>query len=366
MVAESLAERLRRRIEHSGPLPVSAFVQAALYDAEEGFYARPDSGGRAGRRGDFLTAPEVGPLFGAVIAGALDRWWDDLGRPDRFPVFEWGAGPGTLARSVLDAEPEVVSSGVLSWCAIEQSSAQRSSHPEHPLVVSAASVTEARAAAGFGAEPVPGVVLANELLDNLAFDIFEWTGSAWVEQRVAVAAAGGFETVAAAADATVAGTLATLVPEAAPGVTVPWQAAARSWVGEARAQLCEGRVVVLDYGATTAELAGRGGWLRTYRSHDDRADWLEDPGSCDITTDVAVDQIQIDWPARREQSQAEFLEVHGIDDLVEEGRLFWESAAHVGDLAALKARSRVREAEALLDPAGMGDFRVMEWVVACL
>ena len=62
----------------------------------------PDAGGRAGRsRGDFLTSPEVGPLFGAVLARALDGWWDDLGRPDPFVVVDAGAGPGTLARSIL-------------------------------------------------------------------------------------------------------------------------------------------------------------------------------------------------------------------------------------------------------------------------
>ena len=363
MAAESLADRLRHRIEQSGPLPVSAFVEAALYDPVGGFYAGSAGTGRAGRRGDFLTAPEVGPLFGAVIARAVDAWWVELGRPDPFPVLEWGAGPGTLARSVLDAEPEVLGSGALRWCAIERSSAQRRTHPEHPFVISAPSVGAAREAAGLGSEPVRGVVLANELLDNLPFDIFEWTGSTWVERRVAVVAGGGFETVVTPADETVASAVGALVPDPAPGVTIPWQAAARSWVAQAVAELVEGRLVVFDYGATTAELAARGGWLRTYRDHDDRADWLEAPGSCDITTDVALDQVQLDWPAHTERSQAEFLRAHGIDELVDEGRRRWRTTAHVGDLAALKARSRVREAEALLDPAGMGGFRVIEWVV---
>ncbi len=63
----ALADRLRARIRADGPITVGAFVEAALYDTDDGFYA---TGGRAGRRGDFLTAPEVGPLFGAVIARA--------------------------------------------------------------------------------------------------------------------------------------------------------------------------------------------------------------------------------------------------------------------------------------------------------
>src|SRR5215213_9313391 len=77
-------------------------MDLALYDPAHGFYA---TGGGAGRRGDFLTSPEVGPLFGAVVARALDAWWDDLGRPDPFLVVEAGAGTGTLARDVLAAGP---------------------------------------------------------------------------------------------------------------------------------------------------------------------------------------------------------------------------------------------------------------------
>jgi hypothetical protein len=55
--------------------------------------------------------------------------------------------------------------------------------------------------------------------------------------------------------------------------------------------------------------------------------------------------------------------MHGIDALVDEGRRIWEASAGIGDLPALRARSRVREAEALCDPAGMGGFRVLEWTV---
>jgi hypothetical protein len=61
-------------------------------------------------------------------------------------------------------------------------------------------------------------------------------------------------------------------------------------------------------------------------------------------------------------TQADWLRAHGIDDLVAEGRRTWAERAHVGDLAALAARSRIGEAEALLDPAGLGAFRVVEWV----
>ena len=71
-VAEIVAERARRL----GPLPFDEVVDLALYHPEFGFYSR---GGGAGRGQDFLTSPEVGPLFGAVLANALDAWWRELG-----------------------------------------------------------------------------------------------------------------------------------------------------------------------------------------------------------------------------------------------------------------------------------------------
>src|SRR3954465_4393107 len=102
MAPTPVAARLVERIARHGPLPYEVFVDAALYDPAGGFYA---TGGAAGRRGAFLTAPEVGPLFGAVLARALDAWWRELGRPDPYVVVDAGAGPGTLARSVLRAGP---------------------------------------------------------------------------------------------------------------------------------------------------------------------------------------------------------------------------------------------------------------------
>ena len=92
-----------------------------------------------------------------------------------------------------------------------------------------------------------------------------------------------------------------------------------------------------------------------------RSHSLEDPGSQDVTCEVAVDQLS---PAPDHQwSQAGWLALHGLDELVEEGRRTWTERAAIGDLAALEARSRVREAEALTDPSGLGAFQVLEWVV---
>jgi SAM-dependent MidA family methyltransferase len=152
-----------------------------------------------------------------------------------------------------------------------------------------------------------------------------------------------------------------LVPHPSDGCRVPVAEAAADWIEQALVRVDRGRVVVLDYGAPTAELGERdGGWLRTYRGHDRGGAALEAPGTQDITGDVPTDQVPTPTSDR---SQAEFLAEHGIAALVEEGRQVWADRAHLGDLEAIRARSRVGEAEALTDPSGLGAFRVLEWVV---
>jgi SAM-dependent MidA family methyltransferase len=300
-------------------------VELALYDPDFGFY---QTGGAAGRKGDFLTSPEVGPLFGTVLARAIETWWAELGRPEPFTVVEAGAGRGAL-RSAITAACRAP----LRYVAVERSAALRGED----------------AVADLPGEPFVGVVLANELLDNLPFGLLERTTTGWAEVRV---------------DADVR---EVLVPVEGPaldapvGARIPVQRAARAWVETALGLVAAGRVIVFDYADTSASMARRPwtDWVRTYRGHTRGGRPLEGLGSQDITCEVAVDQLPAPTSNR---SQADFLRAHGLDALVAEARRAWEERAHIGDLQALVARSRVHEAAALTDPAGLGAFRALEWV----
>jgi SAM-dependent MidA family methyltransferase len=307
------------------------YQERCLYDSDRGFYA---TGGRAGRRGgDFITSPEVGPLFGEVVARALRGWWEDAGRPATWTVAEAGAGRGALAAAVLRAEAMV--DVPLRYVCVERSATLRGGIAgDLPGQVGRVEVVE----------ELPGdadVIVANELLDNLPVRIVERTAEGWAEVWV---------------PDQLRPTDLDLDVDAPVGTRLPVFVEAAAWIDDARRRA--GRVVAFDYGVrSTTELIGRI-WLRTYSSHGRDVDPYVEPGSVDITVDVAFDQLPA---AGSIATQADALAAWGIDELVEAGRRTWAERAHLGDLTAVRARSRVREAEALLDPAGLGAFLVAEW-----
>jgi len=347
------------------------YMDIALYDESIGFYATT---GRAGRRGDFLTSPEVGPLFGALLARRLDEEWFALGSPEIFVVVEFGAGPGTLARSVAFASPEC--SPALRYLMVERSAEQRALHAEHldgwMGDLDAAGVdTFVRdlqpgpqfASSSTAPDGFTGVVLANELLDNLAFDIVRHDGERNFERLDVHHAEDGLEFVVAPTE--VPASLAPVLVSAAVGEWMPLQEQAVHWLMSAIDRLERGVVIAIDYGATTAEITARSemGWLRTFVGQERGGHPLDAPGSCDITTDVAVDQLRAAIEPTVMATQRQVLERLGIDQLVEEGRKIWTENAAAPDVAALRARSRIGEAESLLQSGGLGDFLFLEWTI---
>src|SRR5262245_124656 len=245
------ADVIAAHIRREGSITFDAFMDLALYDPEHGFFAVGHGAGRAG--GDFITSPEVGPLFGACVAAAIDRTWRSLGSPDPMLVVEAGAGNGRLAREVLRAAPDCLPA--LRYALVERSATLRSRQREllpiepadealGPFVARGTDeeLTPVHAAgpvfaslAALPEMPLDAVVIANELLDNLPFGIAEWDGRRWNEVRVTVDGAGFAELLVPASpsdDAMLRALRHDNRPQPPPGTRVPLPRGVEAWLAE--------------------------------------------------------------------------------------------------------------------------------------
>ena len=269
-VSDGVEAYVLELVRRHGSVSADVVIDAALYGTG-GFYEVGGSAG--GRGGDFLTSVEVGPLFGAVVARALDEWWEGMGRPDPFVVVDAGAGPGTLCRTVLAARPECAKA--LRYVLVERSATLRARHAERialeepALAFAPVDPDTEQSAAGLAEGPIcvslakmprlsgSCIVLANELLDNLPFGLAECRGGTWQEVRVTDDRDALAEYLAPL-DNEAAGALARVAPDAPDGARVPLQRHARRWL-QAAFDVAgpAGRVVVFDYCSRTT--AGAGG-----------------------------------------------------------------------------------------------------------
>ena len=346
-----MRDRLIARIEAEGPLPFEEFMRAALYDPDGGFFSGPVV--RSEKAGDFLTSPEVSPMFGETLAGFVRAEAERIG-VDAPVVVDAGAGSGSLLRPLLDALGPVGD----VW-AVEVSSAAGEAL--------AARVPEARVVGGLGEIPsgLRGVILANELLDNLPAALVVRSGDGWMEQQVGVAD-GDLTMVEAPARSAVAAWADSYGGPVPEGGWVEVQIEAYEWVGRAIGLLGAGALVAIDYGDTAEGLLPRReeGTLRTYRAHHLGPDPLLEPGATDITMDVAFTAAVAAAEAAGADAglhrQDDFLTGLGLGERLRVLRRHELELAREGKtMERLKVRSDLGDGRTLLHPRGLGDFRVL-------
>jgi len=150
------------------------------------------------------------------------------------------------------------------------------------------------------------------------------------------------------------------------GARLPIPRGLDAWLAACSQALRSGTLIVIDYVDDAAGLVARGpgGWLRTYRAHARGGPPLSAPGAQDITADVVREQLghaarASGLSVASDRSQTDWLRELGIEALAESGRQTWQARANVGDLEAIAGRSRVVEAAALTDAAGLGAHLVV-------
>ena len=265
-------------------------MDLALY-APGGFYDRPP----VGPDGHFVTSPHVHPVFGTHLANAVLEGWSELGRPTPLHVVEVAAGDGTLGASMLPALEGID----LVYRAVERTEGALRALAERGLDATA----DLGEALG---EAFTGVVVANELLDNMPFRIVRRDGGGEHHELLVDHDGSGLRFVEAPCPAD----LLELAPAIAPGDEAPVPTGALRFVERLASALERAFVLLVDYGWDDAPGASvdpaEAAWqdrptapddedddddppariVHAYRNHRATADVLSDPGSRDITAGV--------------------------------------------------------------------------------
>jgi SAM-dependent MidA family methyltransferase len=264
-----------------GWLPFDRYMELALYAPGLGYYAtakRPFGHWPAGGS-DFVTAPELTPLFGQALARQVSQ---ALQASACDSVLEFGAGSGALAATLLDS----LGTQVGSYRIIELSAALRAQQAER--------------LARFGdrvqwlerlPERMRAVVLGNEVLDAMPVQLLAFDGRDWFERGVALDAHGGL----AWSDRSTP-----LRPphdgDFAPGSVTELHARAHAFVSTVAQRLYRGAAFFIDYGFPAAEYYHPqrvDGTLMCHRAHQADGDPLRDVGLKDITAHVNFSGIAL-------------------------------------------------------------------------
>jgi SAM-dependent MidA family methyltransferase len=280
-VASALRQRLREAIAHAGGwLPFDRWMAIALYEPGLGYYSRSDHmfGTLPASGSDFVTAPELSPLFGATLAIQVAQALEATGTDE---VWEFGAGSGALAAQLLAA----LGGRVRRYRIVDLSGVLQARQRER-LAAWADRVEWLSALPPF----IEGVVVGNEVLDAMPVTLLHFDGRRWLERGV-VADGDGFgwqdrpTALRPPGDRPWrAGTVTEIHPQA--------QAFVRTLAGALR----RGAAFFIDYGFPEAEYyhpQRDGGTLMCHRAHRADADPLADAGEKDITAHVDFSAIAL-------------------------------------------------------------------------
>jgi SAM-dependent MidA family methyltransferase len=321
-------ERIRAEIDAAGGwISFARYMELALHAPGIGYYARDSR--QFGAEGDFVTAPELGSLFGRTLARQL-RELDG-------PILELGAGSGALAETLIqEVERE--------YFILETSAALRAR--QHARLGDKAKFLDRMP------ERFRGVVIANEVADAIPVHAVAWRTDGLKERGVTSdlkwqerPATGELLDAARALD-----------------VQVPYESeislAASGWMRSLADSLEAGVIFIIDYGFPRHEYyhpQRSMGTLMCHHRHRSHGDVFFEPGSQDITAHVDFSALA---EAAREAgldvlgyaTQAQFLVNCGITDVLAEANV--ENALHYAPIAA--------QAQKLLSPAEMGElFKVL-------
>lgn len=328
------------------------FMRFALYDPQQGYYSR--GAHIFGREGDFVTAPELSPLFGQTIGNALR---DVLPRCGGV-VYEFGAGTGQLACDVLQAAGDLIT----QYNIVDLSGGLKTVQLARLIAQHGPEITEKVRWLNTLPGELNGVVLGNEILDATPVRRFKWHNDrvqeAWVQHQNEQLQCMWQVTDPAFASAV----------DALQAANGPWPDGYESEIAEQSVawvrtitERMAGIALMIDYGFHEAMYyhpTRNKGTLRATSRHTAHDDFLVNVGEQDLTAHVnfsAVYRAMMECGGELEGycHQGEFLLAHGILELAQQQPDF----THPTQGALMR-----QNLNTLLNEADMGEaFKVICW-----
>ena len=361
-MSNELDLRINAEITETGPISFSRFMERALTEPSLGYYVTEQV--RAGREGDFITAPELHSLLGSALARIATEVWRRVGEPARFRWVEYGAGSGALALALV-AQLRRDKSPLIDALEIQPIDVNTFRSEELRNAITNCQQSGAPGLVDADAPPVDGMVIANEYLDALPFNIYVGRAASahGVSERCVGLAADGVTRVWVERELNVAEAQRVAEHFGAPlaeGQLAEACFTFDAWLHEVTTRITSGLVAVIDYGRDGVALrdasSRMAGTALAYQGHRATSDLLSEPGERDLTAHVDLTALRKAAAAAGLQpvtstSQAALLAGAGLDDEIDRLRR--------GPEATLEGAIALRSALAhLMNPRGMGGFAV--------
>ena len=358
----ALAAQIRTEIiAAGGAISFARYMELALYTPGLGYY----SGGaqKFGAAGDFITAPELSPLFGRALAQQVAQ----VCAASAPRILEFGAGSGKLAADLL-LEMERLGAPCERYAILELSGELRARQRE---TISALAPHLCSKVEWLDTLPntIEGCVIANEVLDAMPVHLITWRDSGATEQMVSATEA-GFAFTERELNATLKADAEQIAREHTlpNGYTSELGPVACALTRELAQRLTCGAAVLIDYGFAANEYyhpqRATGTLKAHYRHHalDDPFFW---PGLSDLTAHVDFSAIALaaqDAGLNVEgyTTQAQFLINCGITQLLAHATAPDKADKEGGMTAAKRYLAQSNAVQRLLSPAEMGElFKVL-------
>lgn len=349
-----LCELIREEISLSGGfIPFDHFMELALYAPGLGYYSAGSA--KLGKEGDFITAPEVSPLFSQCLARQCQQV---IKRYKETIILELGAGSGVMAADMLHALEKLdclpAEYWILETSADLRERQQRLLRSRHQQLAGRIKWLDK-----LPEKPVTGILLANEILDALPVRRVKFMENKLYEMFVGYDGNGFVWKSLPAGDELIKQaipSLSAVLPTWPDDYHTEFNTRLPAFLGSLSDTLASGIMLFIDYGYPRSEYyhpQRTDGTLICHYRHRAHIDPFWYPGLQDISasvefTAVAESAEQLDLEVKGFTSQASFLMSCGLEEVVKEID---------GDAIALNTAQQIKR---LTLPAEMGErFKVM-------